>query len=94
MSIKTFVRKAWDAIVKAIYAIPRDKELHFVAGLITGAFVCVVFHSPVPLAWTAAVAILKETFDVLTTETIEEWDIGATLIGGAVIQLFAILGGM
>lgn len=94
MSIKALIRKAWDAVVTAILRIPRDKELHFVAGLLVGSFVCIVFHCPVPLAWAAVVGILKETFDVLTTETIEPWDIGATLIGGLVIQTFAILGGM
>ncbi len=89
--MKQWIRNIWDRFVGWLYKIPFDKWLHFVAGLIIAALAAITLHIDACIVIALAAGILKETFDVLTTGKVEWQDIAATLIGGAVIQVFVLL---
>ena len=89
------MRKIWDKIVQWLLSIPSDKRLHFVAGLLVGAFCCLSLG--VEWCWWPAMlaGFLKEFFDVWTSPKGEGWDWGdllATTLGGLVIWGFQLLG--
>ena len=90
--MKEFVRKIWNLFVKLVLAVPQDKMLHFVAGLILGAFFTIACHFPAPLVAALAFGALKEAFDYWTTGEVDWWDLVATCIGGLVVQVFVFIG--
>jgi hypothetical protein len=65
--------------------IPKDKLLHFVAGLICSAFVYAITGSPI-LAFgaSALLGIVKEIYDSRGHGTVEVLDVVATVAGGVV----------
>lgn len=91
--MKQQIRKIWNKLVALVCKVPYDKLLHFIAGLIIAAFFALVAPS---WKWGAIVSALvagvaKEVFDYCTTKQVDYKDALATLIGGAVIQLFVLL---
>ena len=90
--MKGFIRKIWDAIVKFFSSVPYDKLLHFIAGLIIAAFFNVSLGMLVCIIPALFAGFIKEFFDLWTTDQWDWWDFVATVSGGAVIQVFAILG--
>ena len=89
--MKNFFRKIWDAIVSLINKVPKDKLLHFVAGLIIAAIFALPLHMKACIVPVVFAAFIKEFFDLWTTDKWEWWDFGATCIGGLVIQVLAVL---
>lgn len=85
------MRKIWDKFVKWLLSIPRDKELHFVAGLIVAAFFSIVWGFPLPILAAALAGLVKEAFDKYSTGLVEWSDFFYTLAGGLVIQIFALV---
>lgn len=83
----------YDKIVAWILSIPADKRLHFVAGLIIASFLCITFHLPWPVVLVFIVAVGKEVVSHLVKKSPPDWgDIAATVIGGAIVQAFDLLG--
>ena len=89
--MKSFIRKIWDALVKLIYKVPFDKWLHFMAGLIIAAFFNITLGVEGCIKAALCAGVLKELFDLLTTDTAEWKDLLATVLGGLVIQLFVLI---
>lgn len=89
--MENFFRKIWDAIVSFISKVPYDKLLHFIAGVIISAFFCIALNEKYCFFPVIFFAFAKEFFDVWTTKKWDWWDFGATLIGGAVPQVFVLL---
>lgn len=85
------MRKIWDKIVSWLLAIPRDKELHFLGGVIVAAFFAIVWGFPLPILAAALAGLIKEAFDKYTTGVVEWSDFFYTCAGGLVIQAFALL---
>ena len=97
------MRKIWDKIVGWLTAIPMDKWLHFIAGMIIASFFAVALGEEFmewivggyrPFVWMAPVlllAVLKEMFDGWTTQRFEWGDILATAIGGMLVVCFGWL---
>lgn len=85
------MRKIWDKIVALISKVPYDKLLHFIAGLVIAAFFCITLGMKVCIVPAIAAGIIKEFFDGWTSEQMDWWDFVATVSGGLVIQVFAIL---
>lgn len=80
-------------INELIASIPKDKLLHFVAGLLCSAVVA--FVVPTGRWWCVAGAVLagigKEVVDQLRYRGFDWRDMAATIAGGVVIQILAIL---
>lgn len=89
--MKNKIRIFWDAIVAFICKVPYDKLLYFIAGLIIAAIFALPLHMKACLVPVVFVAFCKKFFDAWTTDKWEWWDFGAACIGGAVIQILAIL---
>lgn len=91
--MKAFIRKIWDAIVSLINKVPKDKLLHFIAGLLIGAFFALVL--PTWAEWcfipVLFAGFVKEFFDLWTTGEWDWWDFVATLSGGLIIWIFTLL---
>ena len=65
--------------------IPRDKLLHFVAGLICSAAVYLITGSPIiAFSASALLGIAKEVYDSRGHGTVEVLDAVATVVGGVV----------
>ena len=90
--MKDFIRKIWDAIVRFIYKVPYDKLLHFIVGLLVASFFNVSLGMLVCIIPALFAGVLKEAFDYWTTNQFDWLDLVATVAGGAVIQVFAVLG--
>lgn len=86
------IRKFWDKIVRLILKVPYDKLLHFIAGLIVASFFAIVFDFKAPILAAALAGLIKEAFDKYTTKQVDWYDFVYTCAGGAVIQVFALLG--
>ena len=85
------MRKIWDKIVALISKVPYDKLLHFIAGLVIAAFFCITLGMKVCIVPALAAGFIKEFFDKWTSDQVDWWDFVATVAGGLVIQIFAIL---
>lgn len=86
------MRKFWNKLVALLYKVPFDKYLHFIAGLIIAAFFALAFGWKWGALLAAIVAgIGKEVFDYFTTKQTDWKDAAATVIGGLVIFIFALL---
>lgn len=86
------MRKIWDKIVALLVAIPQDKKMHFVAGLIIAAFFALAPGMKAAIVPAIAAAFIKEFFDQWTTGKWEWWDFAVTCLGGLLIQVFILLG--
>jgi hypothetical protein len=86
-----WIRKIWNWIVKQLYKVPFDKWLHFIAGLIIGAFFCITLGMKAAIVPVIFAGFIKEFFDMWTTDKADWYDFLATVIGGLVIQLFVII---
>jgi len=78
-------------ILDKLGKIPADKLLHFIAGALIAAFFALVVPTgrlwcigPVVLA-----AIAKEIYDEVDYGGFDWADIGSTVLGGLIIQVFA-----
>lgn len=89
--MKQFIRKIWDAGVKFLCSIAFDKWLHFICGVLIAALFCVTLGMKACIVPVIFAGFYKELFDQLTTSHFDWKDFLATVIGGAVIQLFAVL---
>ena len=85
------MRKIWNKIVAFISKVPYDKWLHFICGLIIAAFFNIVLGMKVCIVPAIFLGFCKEFFDKWTSDQWDWWDFVATVSGGLVIQLFAIL---
>lgn len=97
------MRKIWNKIVEWLTAIPMDKWLHFIAGMIIASFFAVALGDEFcvwligeyrPFVWMMPVlvaAALKEMIDGWTGGSFEWLDIFATAMGGLLIVAFGWL---
>ena len=85
------IRRIWDRIVAVLLRIPQDKWMHLVAGLIVAAFAAMVCGCRWCIVPALVAGLLKELFDYITTRTADWRDLVATVAGGLIIQIFAIL---
>ena len=86
------MRKFWDKFVKLLYKVGQDKWFHFIAGMIVAA----VLAFATGWAWSALIAaavagVAKEVFDIVTTKVYDVKDVVATICGGFIIFLCAML---
>lgn len=91
--MKGIIKKIKGVVMGRLGRLRYDRLLHFVAGVLVGAFVAIVFPSVAPLAMFVAggVGLLKEVVDMWIGDGLDAYDFFATLIGGIVIELFVIL---
>ena len=68
-----------------------DKYLHFIAGLIVASFFCIALGMQVCIVPVIVVAFAKELFDGMGLGVADWRDFVATILGGAIIQLFVLL---
>lgn len=86
------MRKLWDKFVTLLYKVGQDKWFHFIAGLIVAAALVIwTGWSWSALIAAAAAGVAKEVFDVITTKVYDWKDFVATLCGGVLIWLIALL---
>lgn len=86
------MRKLWDKFVTLLYKVGQDKWFHFIAGLIVAAALVIwTGWSWSALIAAAAIGIAKEVFDIITTKVYDWKDFVATLCGGVLIWLIALL---
>ena len=86
------MRKLWDKFVTLLYKVGQDKWFHFFAGLIVAAALVIwTGWSWSALIAAAAIGIAKEVFDIITTKVYDWKDFVATLCGGVLIWLIALL---
>ena len=86
------MRKIWDKIVAWLLGIPQDKRLHFVFGFIIAAFFGLALHMKFNVWPVLFFAFGKEMFDTFTGGEWDWWDFLATMLGGALAQLFVVIG--
>lgn len=85
------IRKIWDAVVKRLCTIGLDKWLHFIVGVLVAVFFLTVLKVKVCIMPVIFVGFFKELFDMLTTHKADWKDFLASLIGGLIVQFFALL---
>lgn len=85
------MKKIWNKIVAFFNALSADKYLHFIVGLIVAAFFNITLGMTACIVPVFFAAAIKEAIDSSGSGTSDWRDAVATLAGGAVIQLFAIL---
>lgn len=68
-----------------------DKYMHFIAGLIISAFFCIVLGMGVCVVPAIIVAFAKELADGWRYGGWDWCDFTATVLGGVVIQMFAVI---
>lgn len=85
------IRKIWDAVVKRLCSIELDTWLPFIVGVLVAVFFLVVLKVKVCIMPVIFLAFFKEMFDMLTTHKRDWKDFIASLIGGLIVQLFAVL---
>lgn len=78
-------------ILSILTGVGVDKYLHFIAGLIISAFFCIVLGMGVCVVPAIVVAFGKEMFDGFRYGVWDWFDFTATVLGGAVIQMFAVI---
>ena len=70
--------------------IPKDKLLHFVAGLICATFVYLItLNLTLAIGASVILGIAKEVYDSRGHGTVEVLDVGATAVGGVVGAILA-----
>lgn len=80
----------YDAVASKLTAIPIDKYLHFIAGLLIAAFANYVMGWGACIAPVVVAAIAKEVVDEIRYGGADLADFGFTVAGGAVIQLLCL----
>jgi len=90
--IKALPGKLWNWLVSLIEGVGRDKLYHFIAGMAIAAFFCITLGMQ---AWCIVPAIfagfIKEFIDQWRGGTFNWKDLLATVLGGLLISLFAII---
>ncbi len=89
--MKNFIYKVWNWLVGLLNKVRRDRLYHFICGLIIAAFFCVTLHMKFCVWPVFFAAFIKEFIDLWQDGNFDWIDLLATVIGGAVIQLFVIL---
>ena len=76
-------------IINILCAIPSDKMLHFIAGLMIVVVTAIVFPCAANYAIVSAIiaGFFEEAIDEFDYGGWDWWDIAATVIGGSIMQL-------
>lgn len=85
------MKKIWDWLVGLLNKIRRDRIYHFIAGLIVAAFFCIVLKMKFCVWPVLFVAFIKEFIDQWQDGNFDWIDFAATVCGGLLIQLFAVI---
>lgn len=79
--------------INKLAAIPTDKYLHFIAGMIIAAFFALVIHNG--RMWCIAPVVFmgvgKEIYDKIDYGRFDFVDLAYTVAGGLIIQIFALI---
>ena len=92
MKVKFNLRSLWDALVAIIHKIDYDMLLYLIAGLVTAAFFSIGLHMKACIVPAIAIGFVKEFFDLWTIGNWNWKEFAAVVAGGAIIQLFQIIG--
>lgn len=71
-----------------------DRRLHFVAGVIVGSFFALALKVEWCIVPVVFVAFVKEFVDAWRGGEFEWGDFFSTLLGGALVEVFQIVGGL
>lgn len=85
------MKKIFSKIMALLNSIGIDKYLHFIAGLIIAALFNITLDMTACIVPVFFAAFIKEFIDSSGSGTSDWRDAVATLAGGVVIQLFAVL---
>lgn len=85
------MKKIYAKLVGWLYEISIDKYLHFIVGLIVASFFGITLDMAVCIVPVIVVAFAKELFDGMGLGVADWRDFTATVLGGAIIQLFVLL---
>lgn len=85
------MKKIYTKLVGLLYEIGADKYIHFIAGLIVASFFCIALGMQVCIVPVIVVSFAKELFDGMGLGEADWRDFVATILGGAIIQLFVLL---
>lgn len=80
-----------DKILSILASVGVDKYLHFIAGLIISASFCIVLGMGACVVPAIIVAFAKEFADGWRYGGCDWCDFTATVLGGAVIQMFSVI---
>lgn len=80
----------YDKIAGKLAAIPIDKYLHFIVGLVIAAFANYVMDWGACIAPVIVAAFVKEVIDEFRYGGADLADIAYTVAGGAIIQLLCL----
>lgn len=88
------MKKIYEWIVSLLNKIRRDRLYHFICGLIFAAFFCIVLKMGFWCFWPVIIiGFIKEFIDNFKEGGEFDWiDLLATVIGGLVIAIFALIG--
>lgn len=78
-------------ILNWLASLAADKYLHFIAGLIIASFFYITLGMEVCLVPVIAAGFIKEFIDGWRYGGFCGWDLLATVLGGAVIQIFVMI---
>lgn len=81
----------YDKVAGWLASIAVDKHLHIEVGMMIAAFCYIVLHLRWCIVAVIACGVLKECIDRARGGKFDLRDLLATTIGGAVVQLFALL---
>lgn len=81
----------YDKVTGWLASIAVDKHLHIEVGMMIAAFCNIVLHLRWCIVAVIACGVLKECIDRTRGGKFDLRDMFATTIGGAVVQLFALL---
>lgn len=87
------MKKLWNWMVSLLNKIRRDRLYHFICGLIFAAFFCIVLKMGFWCFWPVIfIGFIKEFIDKWQDGNFDWIDLLATVIGGLVIALLALIG--
>lgn len=81
----------WKWLIALLAKIGRDKLYHFIAGALVAAFFCITLGMKACIVPAIFAGFIKEFIDQWRYSGWDWFDLLATVLGGAVIQIFAIL---
>lgn len=82
--------KLYDAVARRLAAIPIDKWLHFVFGIVIAAASYFLLDIKACIAPVIVAAIVKELIDEFRCGGADFADLAYTVVGGAIIQLLCL----
>lgn len=86
------MKNIWNKIKEFFLNLPLEKWLLFVAGLIVAAFFNIALGMAVCIVPTVFLGFIVVFIGAWKSSNRDWWNMAATVIGGAIIQLFQILG--